>query len=355
MMRNSRINRLYDGDIELYTIAEIGSNFNGSIDEAFNLIKLSADSGADAVKFQHYTAQTLVSDNGFKLCGNNLAHQKKWSKSVFEVYDKVKLEVEWTERLMDCAHGVDLDFITSPYSIELLNKTYEYLDAIKIGSGDIDYLDLIAKAALKPKPIIIATGASHIQEVIQAYNTASQSNTRTSILQCNTNYENVDKNYDHINLNVLKTYRERFPNAILGISDHTVGDTTALGAIALGGRIIEKHFTNDRSGNGPDQSFSTLPNEWRNMVNNCKIMLRSLGQQAKTIEANEYQTATVQRRSLFSTRVIRENEVIDNSNTRWLRPKLKNGITPDKQNLVFGKEVNKDIAADQSIKWSDLK
>ena len=152
---------------EVYFISEIGSNFDGSLSRAKDLIKLSKECGSQAVKFQNYTADSLVSDFGFKnLLGKNTpSHQDKWDKSVFETYNQASLNIDWMYELSQTAKEYEIDFITSPYSIELLNEVNKFCSSIKIGSGDLTYLEIIKEALKKNKPVLIASGASTLEEV----------------------------------------------------------------------------------------------------------------------------------------------------------------------------------------------
>ena len=160
--------KLINNQSPTYFIAEIGSNFDGDLNRAIKLIKLAKDAGADAAKFQHYTAKSLVSDVGFSNL-NLDSHQKDWDGSVYETYAKASLNVDWTLRLYEECKKQNIDFMTSPYSMELLEKTINYIPAIKIGSGDITYHQIIKQMASKRKPLLIATGATELSEVKMAY------------------------------------------------------------------------------------------------------------------------------------------------------------------------------------------
>ena len=194
--------RKIDINSPTYFIAEIGSNFDGSIERALMLIDLAKDSGADAVKFQHYTAKTLVSDIGFKELGTNIGHQKNWNGSVFDIYDKASLNKDWTLELSKHAKKRNIDFITSPYSLELLDYTLEMIDAIKIGSGDITWDEILKVSSTLDKPILLATGASEFSEVEHAYNLLNKKNNQICLMQCNTNYEGKTDHYKYQNINV---------------------------------------------------------------------------------------------------------------------------------------------------------
>ncbi len=204
-----------------YFIAEIGSNFDGDINRAFKLIDLAKEAGADAVKFQHYTAASLVSDFGFRSLSKNATHQSSWKKTVFETYEDASLKKEWTQLLFEKSKSSEIDFLTSPYSIDLVDYVDQYISCYKIGSGDIDYLEIIEKIATKGKPIIIGCGASSWEDLDCLDSFLSPKKVPRAYLQCNTNYTASKENFKHINLKVISNMKTRYPNALVGLSDHT--------------------------------------------------------------------------------------------------------------------------------------
>ena len=246
------------------TAPELNVNFDGDLNRAKELIKIAAENGADAAKFQHYTADTLVSDFGFNSLNNSVrTHQSEWKDSVSATYDKASLNKEWTEELSDLSHSLGIGFFTSPYSLDLVDYVEPYVDAYKVGSGDITWIEIIEHIAKKNKPLIIASGASSLADVKRAVEKVLSINSQLALLQCNTNYTGSIENFKYINLNVLKTFKKYFPNIILGLSDHTPGHSTVLGAVSLGAKIIEKHFTDNNNLIGPDHSFSMDPKSWK--------------------------------------------------------------------------------------------
>ena len=170
-------------------------------------------------------------------------------------------------------------------------------------------------------------------------------------MQCNTNYSNSEDNFKNINLNVLKQYKDVFKNkVVLGLSDHTEGHATVLGAVALGARVVEKHFTDNNNRSGPDHKFSMNPKSWSLMVEETRRLERALGDGQKKIEENEKQTSYIQRRAYYAQSNIKKNEVIKNNKIIPLRPFLKNSISPDKDNLIINKKASRFIKKGQCIK-----
>ena len=337
-----------------YFIADIAANHDGNLDKALELIKEAAEAGADAAKFQHFLAETIVSDYGFKSLGNQLSHQAKWKKSVFEVYKDASIPLDWTSKLKEECKKNNIEFLTSPYSIELVDFVDPYLEAFKIGSGDITWHEIVEHIASKGKPYIIATGASNEQDVNDIINLASKINNKICIMQCNTNYTASNDNFKYLNLNYLTHLKKKFPNLILGLSDHTHGHSSVLGAISLGAKVIEKHFTLSNELNGPDHKFSMTPKSWKEMIERSKELELSLGDGKKKIEENELDTVVLQRRSIRINKEIKKDHVIKRDDLNVLRPCPKNAIDPRNINKIIGKKINKNLIKDEILKWEDL-
>lgn len=337
-------------DRPVYFIAEIGSNFDGDINRAKDLIEIAKDSGANAVKFQHYTADSLVSDIGFKSLGSNLkTHQSKWEKSVSDIYDAASLDKEWTADLLNKARSVDIDFFTSPYSIDLLDYVLPFIDAVKIGSGDITFTSFLKKIAKLDLPILIATGASNFSDVDRAMSIFQDKHENICIMQCNTNYEGNKRHRIFQNLNVLTAYKNKFPRSILGLSCHMPGWTSVLGAVSLGARVIEKHFTDDRTRKGPDHGFAINPLEWSEMVKETRALEEMLGDGLKKIEENEKATRIVQQRCIRAKRDLMPGEIIKEDDVIILRPCPDNAFKPYEGEKVLGKKLKKQIQAGQNF------
>ena len=337
-----------------YFIADISANHDGDLERAKLLIRLAKEAGADAAKFQNFRAPEIVSDYGFKAMGSQLSHQSTWKKSIFEVYQDASIPFEWSPVLKEQCDLVGIDYFSSPYDFESVDMLDPYVPANKIGSGDITWLEILEYIAQKGKPVILSTGASDICDVQRAVQTILEINPQLVLLQCNTNYTASLENYDHINLRVLNTYRALFPGLILGLSDHTFGPATVLGAIALGARVIEKHFTDDNSRVGPDHPFSMTPQTWREMVERTRELERALGSPDKRVMDNEEQTVVVQRRCLRASRDIQQGEVLSREMIAVLRPASPGAILPYEIDHVIGTQANGAIPAGKELRWVDL-
>lgn len=346
--------RIIDESEPPYFIADIASNHDGDINRAFRLIELAKESGADAAKFQNFKAASIVSKGGFASLGGQLSHQASWKKSVYEVYEACSIADEWSERLKKKCEEVRIEYMTSPYHPEAADLVDPYVNAYKIGSGDITYLALLQYIARKNKPVILATGASGFEDVDRAVKAILKLNPQLVLLQCNTNYTASADNYKYVNLKVLKAYSLLYPGLILGLSDHTPGPAAVLGAVALGARVIEKHFTDDNNRDGPDHKFSLNPSSWREMVDRSAEVFQALGDGFKKVEENERETAILQRRSLYSTRKLAAGTRLKREDLYPLRPIREDGIPPYEITKLIGRTLKREMSADTCITWKDV-
>jgi sialic acid synthase SpsE len=337
-----------------YFIADISANHDGDLGRAKLLIRLAKEAGADAAKFQNFRAAKIVSDYGFKALGSQVSHQSNWKKSVFQVYQDASLPMDWTPVLKEECDKVGIDYFSSPYDFEAVDILDPYVPAHKIGSGDITWPEMLEHIASKGKPVILSSGASDIGDVQRAVHTILKINPQLGLMQCNTNYTASLENFNHIHLRVLNTYHTMFPDLVLGLSDHTAGHATVLGAVALGARMIEKHFTDDTSRVGPDHTFSMTPETWRDMVDRTHELERSLGSADKFVTGNEQQTVIVQRRCLRAACDLKAGEILTRDMIDVLRPATAGAILPYEIGAVVGAKILYDIPAGKELRWTDL-
>lgn len=337
-----------------YFIADIAANHDGSLDRAIRLIQLAKQAGADAAKFQNFQAPKIVSDYGFRSLGGQQSHQSSWKKSVFEVYQDASIPMQWSEELKAACDAVGIDYFSSPYDFDSIDALDPYVPAYKIGSGEVTWPEALERMAKKGKPVILATGASEIGEVQRAVHTILKYNQELILMQCNTNYTASLENFNHIHLRVLQTYRTMFPNVILGLSDHTPGHATVLGAVALGARAIEKHFTDDNDRIGPDHKFAMNPDDWAEMVENTRRLERALGSGDKFIAENERETVVLQRRCLRAAHDLNAGQVLDRAMIDVLRPAPGDAIMPYDMQMVLGKRLIVNLKAGQELKWEHI-
>jgi len=337
-----------------YFIADIAANHDGDLKRAKLLIRLAKEAGAEAAKFQNFRAPKIVSDYGFKSLGGQLSHQASWKKSVFEVYQEASVPFDWTPILKEECDKVGIHYFSSPYDFEAIEMLDPYVPAFKAGSGLMSWPDALVKMAKMGKPIIIATGASDISDVVRAIRAVQPINRQLILLQCNTNYTASSANYDHLHLNVLKTYSVLFPDIVIGLSDHTHSPAPVVGAVAMGARVIERHFTDSNEREGPDHKFALNPETWADMVEQTRILERALGSTDKFIAENEKETYLLQRRCLRAARDIHAGETFTPEMVEPLRPNVFGSVQPWQVNEIIGTKAMVDIPVGREIRWTEL-
>ena len=337
-----------------YFIADIAANHDGSLERAKLLIRMAKEAGADAAKFQNFRAPKIVSDYGFQHMDSKVSHQAAWKKSVTEVYQGASLPFDWTPILREACTKAGIEYFTSPYDYEAIEHVAPYIPAFKVGSGEIDWIEALEHMAGKGKPMILATGASDLADVQRAVHAILNINRQLVLMQCNTNYTASPENFDHIHLNVLRSYAVMFPDVVLGLSDHTHGNATVLGAVALGARVIERHFTDDNQREGPDHKFAMNPQAWAHMVEETRQLERALGSSDKFIAGNEQETKIVQRRCLRAARDIEAGETVTRDMIDVLRPAAPGAIRPNEIASILGTKAVRELQRGQELRWTDL-
>jgi N-acetylneuraminate synthase len=342
--------RVIAADQPTYFIADLASSHDGDLERAKALIWKAKVAGADCAKFQHFLAKDIVSDAGFKALGSQSAHQAGWKKSVYEVFEQYQTPRDWTEILVEECARAGIDYMTTPYDRAAVDLMDGQLDAFKIGSGDVTWTDFIAYVAAKGKPLFLAVGASDMADVERAVEAALiAGNRQLCLMQCNTNYTGDLKNFGYVNLNVLKGFAARWPGMPLGLSDHTPGHAAVLGAITLGARAVEKHFTDDNDRDGPDHAFSMNPRSWRDMVDRARELEAALGDGVKRVEPNEEQSAIVQRRALRFRRAMAAGETIRPDDLEALRPCPAGALEPWMAKKAIGRTLSQAVARGDAV------
>ena len=347
--------RWVGGSNPTYFIADISANHDGQLSRAKDLISLAAEAGAQAAKFQNFRAPKIVSDFGFRSLGGQMSHQAKWRKSVFDVYQGASIPFDWAPELKGACDAAGIHYFSSPYDFEAVDMLDPLVPAHKIGSGDITWPEMLRHIAGKGKPVLLATGASSIGDVQRAVEIILGLNPSLVLMQCNTNYTASLENFQHIHLNVLRTYAAMYPEIVLGLSDHTPGHATVLGAVALGARVVEKHLTDDNAREGPDHPFSMTPATWRDMVGRTRELENALGSPEKRVAENEKDTVIVQRRCLRTARAIQAGDRLTRAMIDVLRPAPAGSILPYEIDAVVGKVSSVDIPAGEALRWTMLR
>ena len=343
-------NRELGATDETYIIAEIGSNFDGEKHRAKKLIDLAAECGADAAKFQAFKAEKIVSAHGFE--GLKTGFQEDWDKSVYETYQEAELPRQWIGELAEYCREQGIDFLCTPYDKEAVNLLADVgMPAFKIGSGDITWHSLLKHVAKQDVPIILATGASTLAEVEQAVNVIESAGTDELILlQCVTNYPSE---FESANIRAMSAMAETFDIPV-GYSDHTPGSTVPLGAVSRGACVIEKHFTDDKSREGPDHSFAMNPQEFDEMVTHIRNLNKALGSSRKTVYDEEDTTIVLQRRCLRAAKDIKSGTKIRDEDVVALRPSPDDGLEPMYRDTVVGRTATTDISEGDYFSWEKI-
>ncbi len=332
-----------------YIIAEIGANFDKDIDKAKKLIDAAKECGADCAKFQTFSTQKIVSEGGFSRMKLEGVHGS-WGRTVSEVFKDAEFPREWHKEISDYCKQVGIDFSTSPYDYEAVDLCMQLnVPFIKIGSGDITWLEMLEYIAKTGKPLMLATGDATMSEIDEAIRTIEATgNKQLVLMQCITNYPSK---IDSANVNVLKTYQSAF-DILTGYSDHAPGPVVALASVVLGGCVIEKHFTLNKADKGPDHPHSMNPIEFKLMVDYVREIERAMGSTRKEVVAEEGETVFVQRRCLYAKTSLKVGQKITESDIDVLRPAL--GIAPKFKNVIVGKTCKVDIEAGQPLFWDNF-
>lgn len=346
--------RLIGQGQQTYFIADIASSHDGDLERAKALIWLAKEAGADCAKFQHFLAKDIVSDEGFKALGGQMAHQAEWKQSVYEIFETYQTPRDWTDTLVEECEKAGIDFMTTPYDLEAIALVDKHLKAFKIGSGDIGWTQFIEAVCSRGKPVFLATGAADMDDVERAMDAALEETRQLCLMQCNTNYTGSLENFANVNLNVLRSFAVKYPGLPLGLSDHTPGHAAVLGAVTLGVCAVEKHFTDDNNRDGPDHPFSMNPQSWADMVDRTRELELALGDGVKRIEANEIDSSVVQRRCLRLKQDIAPGEELTADHLEALRPRPEGSVEPYELDLVLGQTVTRTLKSGDALMWQDI-
>lgn len=331
--------------MSVFIIAEAGVNHNGSVELAKKLIDAAVEAGADAVKFQTFKASNLVSKNAQKADYQKATTDAE--ESQFEMIKKLELDVDTHKELMAYCDSKNIMFLSTPFdheSIELLNDLG--LEIFKIPSGEITNLPYLRHIGKLGKKVVLSTGMANMDEIKDALEILTDAGTKKdniTVLHANTMYPTP---MEDVNLRAMLSIRDKFDVAC-GYSDHTLGIEVDIAAVAMGAVCIEKHFTLDKTMEGPDHKASLEPHELIAMVKAIRNIETALGSSEKKPSKSEKPNMEVARKSIVAKRAIKKGEVFSEENLAVKRP--GNGISPMKWDEVIGTTATKDYAADELI------
>lgn len=334
-----------------YIIAEIGSNHNGDMNLAMKMIDAAVEKGVDAVKFQSWSNNSLVSKTEFDANEKYNDSKKKHFGSLKEMVEKYYLRPNQHILLKKYCDEKGITFCSTPFSykeVDLLESLS--VDFYKIASMDINNLKLINYIAKKGKPILLSTGMASFSEIEQAVKIIEETgNFQIIILHCISIYPPKMRD---VNLNNIKMLQKYYPNYPVGFSDHSIGTSLSIAATTLGVSVIEKHFTIDKDLPGWDHDISANPEEIEFIVKETKKIVKAMGSFNRKISLDEENKKTKFRRSIVSARKITKGEQLQEKDLLFKRPGTH--ISPDKIEYVIGRKVNKTIEEDELISWDDF-
>lgn len=330
-----------------YIIAEMSANHAGSMERALEMIHVAKEAGADCVKIQTYTADTMTID-----CHNEYFNIEKgtWEgENLYSLYQKAYTPWEWQDKLRDEAAKADIDFLSTPFD----NTSVDFLEKLgvafyKIASFELVDIPLLEYIASKNKPIIMSTGMGTLEEISEAVEAIySTGNRQLALMKCSSAYPAKS---DEMNLSTICDLKERFCVPV-GLSDHSMGAFSAATAVAMGANIIEKHFCVSRAIKNPDSSFSMEPDEFRDMVDQVREVERAMGKVKYGVTKQEESNAGF-RRSLFVVKDIAAGEKLTPENIRSIRPAY--GLKPKYYKEVLGKTAKRDISRGTPLSFEDI-
>ncbi len=331
-----------------YCVAELSGNHNGSFERAKEIIYAAHEAGADAVKLQTYTADSLALN-----CNNEYFRLKNgglWDgRNLYDLYTEAATPYEWQPKLMELANSLGMECFSSPFDIDAVERMHEWnMPAYKIASYEINEVNLIRKAASMHKPIIFATGIALKEDLDLAMQICrEEGNEEVFLLKCVSAYPTP---YEDVNLNMIPTLKEMY-GCLVGLSDHTMGSTVPVGAAALGIKMVEKHLTLKRADGGVDSGFSMEPDEFRKMVTDIRIMEKALGKSEYGLTPKQIGERDLSR-SLFVAADVKAGDKITPENIRSVRPHA--GLETKYYEEILGKTFAKDIKMGEPLRPDDI-
>ncbi len=328
---------------KVFIIAEAGVNHNGSIDLAKKLIDKASEAGADAIKFQSFKAEKLATKNAKKA-----NYQEKTTGKVenqFEMLKRLELDYKKHKELINYSNSRNIMFLSSPFDLESIELLYNLgLEVFKIPSGEITNLPYLRKIGLLNKKVILSTGMSNLGEIEKALKILREyGTTDITVLHCNTEYPTPIKD---VNLLAMNTIKDALKVEI-GYSDHSLGIEIPLAAAALGATVLEKHFTLDKTMEGPDHKASLEPKEFKEMVRSIRNIKLALGDGIKKVTKSENKNINIARKSIVADKDIKKGEVFTEDNLTVKRPGY--GISPMIWDEIIGKVAKRDFKEDEMI------
>jgi N-acetylneuraminate synthase/N,N'-diacetyllegionaminate synthase len=334
---------------KVFIIAEAGSNHLRSLNRAYKLIDIAKDAGADAIKFQSFTADEIATTNS----RYNKINKKfrRYSDNLHSFYKKFELPQAFNIKLFKYCKKKKIIFLTSVFGEDSLNLTKSFNPIIKIASFESNFFELFEKIIKLRKPMIISTGCSHESEIKKIKNFFTKKKyTNYAIMHCGSSYP---LKFNQADLSYIYKLKKIFPDNLIGYSDHTLNISSSLAAVAMGAKIIEKHFTISKKDSAPDSFFSIEKKELKEMVRNIREIEQSIGQEKKIIY-KEIQEMRLGRRSYYANYKYKKGTRIRTKMFKALRPYVNNSVTADKYLNYINKKLKKNIDSNEPLMISHV-
>ena len=331
---------------KVFIIAEAGVNHDGSLERALEMVKVAAKAGADAIKFQTFCAEKLVTRDAVKA-----EYQQKatcYNETQFQMLKKLELTVDAHRALIACCEDYKIQFLSTPFDLEAIDLLVNLgLSTWKIPSGEITNLPYLRKIGGLRQDIILSTGMADLDEIgaaLKVLESVGASRSKITILHCNTEYPTP---INDVNLRAMWAIANTYPGVQIGYSDHTLGIEVPIAAVVMGAVAIEKHFTLDKKSSGPDHSTSLNPGELFEMVSAIRNIELALGDGIKRPSSSEMKNKAIARKSIVAARDIYAGELLTEQNLTVKRPGT--GINPMQWDEIIGKRASKDYRQDDLI------
>jgi N-acetylneuraminate synthase len=331
-----------------FIIAEAGSNHNGNLKTAKELIDVAADAGADAVKFQTFKAEEMYVENSGKV------EYLEDDRSIYDIIESMEMPRDWIPTLQEYCAEQDLYFLSTPFDERSAEALADYVPAWKVASYTSSHHPFLRHLAQTGKPIIMSTGAHNLEEVQESVRVLTEAGVeQLALLQCVAAYPTP---ISEINVKIVETLGSEF-DVPAGLSDHTLNPVTApAAAVSVGASIIEKHFTLDKTMDGPDHQFALEPDELSEMVSAIRDTEAALGSGEKSVLEIESELYEKARRAVHAVEEISAGETLTEQNVRVLRPgEQETGLHPKFYGEVIGKTATRDIEKSEGIRWKAIK
>lgn len=334
-----------------FIVAEIGANHNGDIELAKKTIEAAAQAGVDAVKFQTYSAAELLSDHERMLTWGK--EDSQTTESIGDMFDRLSLKRDFHKELFDYSKSLGLIPFSTPFSVEGVNFLDNELEVpcFKVAASDVNYLEMLKALGEKEKPVMLSLGKCTIGEADIAINTLFEAGCKELvIMHCVAQYPSP---MEEMNLKIIESLKKMYPECIVGFSDHSLGITAAIGAVVLGARVVEKHFTLDKTLKGPDHWFSLNPAEMKSLVNEIRNIELAMGTSRKRIMPSEIQERETSIRSIVLNKPLKKGDTLKEEGVKYTRPGW--GISPYDIEKIIGLKVTRDLPTNTVLKWEYFK